>query len=285
MFFRKRKKELTKIVGAVRDSFIIQNYHNSSFHLKPLTQTELVCDRPVVVSLTSYSKRIDDVYLVLESLSLQTVLPNRVILWLAEDEVTFDDLPLTLKNRVEYGLEIKFCKDIKSYKKIIPTLNLGQDFHIITIDDDIIYPHDTIENFIRDHKKHPYAILGNRAHEVIFDKGRVVPYKRWNKEVKNQSDNIFLTGCGAIFYPNNSLDPRVSDEQVFMDICPHADDIWLYAMAKLQDSEIRKCNGRDFSQYIQIPYNQECGLNKFNVDRGENDKQLKAVVDYFELNI
>ncbi|HGE6125644.1 TPA: glycosyl transferase [Vibrio cholerae] len=285
LFRRKRKQEFAKLARSIRDSVVTRQLQQEARELKWLTQPQAIADRDVVISLTSYSKRLNDVYLVLESIAQQTVLPNRVILWVSEEELTKDTLPLTLQKRLEFGLEIRFCRDIRSYKKLVPTLALCPDDIIITLDDDIIYPHDTIENLINEHQKHPQAILGNRAHEMTFNGNQLLPYKKWRKEVEHHGEHILLTGCGAILYPPYSLHDQVKDEALFMTLCPHADDIWFYAMAKLQHSEIRKASGRNFDQFVEIAHHQDIGLNKMNVDQGGNDHQLKAVIDYFQLKI
>ena len=44
-----------------------------------------LCDKEVIVSLTTYDKRYYDVYLTIESIMQGTVKPNRIILWLADE--------------------------------------------------------------------------------------------------------------------------------------------------------------------------------------------------------
>lgn len=282
---KQRKKELAKQTQLMKWSMLTHEYHRASYDLKPLVQKSKLADHPVVVSLTSYGQRIDDVYLVLESIAQQTVKPNRVILWLAEDEIGINELPLTLQQRLEFGLEVRFCPDIRSYKKIIPTLELCPDSIIITLDDDIIYPHDTIENLLREHHQYPQAIIGCRAHEITFANGKMRPYRRWNKEVNRQSQHLFVTSGGGTLFPPHSLFNETNNRELFMQLCPHADDIWLNIMARLQSTEIRKAKGRCFSQFVQVMNNQTGGLNKMNVDNGLNDKQLEAVLNHFKLKI
>ena len=50
----------------------------------------------LIVSLTTYSKRIYQVHLVIETLMEQTLKPNRIVLWLDENEFTHDELPFHL---------------------------------------------------------------------------------------------------------------------------------------------------------------------------------------------
>lgn len=284
MFFRKkRKKELQKIKKIIEHTVARNLCLFEARNLKNLTQEKLIDENEIVVSFTTYSKRIRDVHLVLESIAQQTILPNRVILWLAEDEFNLYDLPFSVASRVTCGLDIRFYKDIKSYKKIIPTLKKFPNSIIITLDDDIIYPLDTIELLLKEHKKYPRAIVGNRAHKVVYKKGKMSPYKKWEKEVKENSGNVFLTGCGAILYPPDTLHADVTNSDIFMSICPYADDIWLYFMAKLKGTEIRKASGRDFNEFVEVSSNNSSGLNKLNVDRGYNDKQIRQIIEHYSL--
>ena len=60
-------------------------------------------DEPLVVSLTTFGQRIFDVHLVVESIMQQTVLPNRIILWLDETEFNESSLPLSLNPSPPYS--------------------------------------------------------------------------------------------------------------------------------------------------------------------------------------
>ena len=55
--------------------------------------TEKSCDNDVVVSLTTFGNRIHNVHLAIESIMQGTVKPNKIVLWLAEDEFKNKNLP------------------------------------------------------------------------------------------------------------------------------------------------------------------------------------------------
>ena len=283
MFYRKRKKDIDRIRILVEREVAKRQYQADARELKNLTQEKRVVDKELVVSLTTYSKRIHDVYLVLETISQQTVLPNRVVLWLAEDE--FDTLPLSITTRTNYGLEIRFCEDTKSYKKIIPSILSFPDSIIITLDDDVLYPMDTIEILVNKHREHPNAVIGNRAHEITYEKGKLQPYKKWRKETGSNGSNIFLTGCGGVLYPPGSLYGEVVKKEIFTDICPYADDVWLFFMAKLNNTRIINSQGRYFRDFVELASNCSGGLNKINVDQGYNDKQIAKVMSHYKINL
>ena len=108
-------------------------------------------DSQIIVSLTTHGKRIYDVHATIESIMQGSVRPNRIILWISEDYRN-TILPLTLQKQQKRGLEIEYCKDIRSYTKLIYALKKYPDASIVTIDDDIIYPHDLLEHLVNAHR-------------------------------------------------------------------------------------------------------------------------------------
>ena len=74
-------------------------------------------DGPVIVSLTTYPGRIDQVWKTISSLLNQTLKPKRVILWLAKEQFPAGKLPESVQRLTTRGLEICYCEDLKSHKK------------------------------------------------------------------------------------------------------------------------------------------------------------------------
>jgi len=163
-----------------------------------------LCDTEVIVTLTSYGRRIFDVYLAIESIMQGSIKPNRLILWL-EDGMKDKILPITLQRQMKRGLEVKYTNDIKSYKKLVPSLKLYPEATLITIDDDVIYNFDLVENLINSHKETPDCIIASRVHRIKNNKknGTLAPYNEWyfgNGTHKADKFN-FATGVGGILYP------------------------------------------------------------------------------------
>lgn len=255
--------------------------------VKGVTSVSL-CDHEVVVSLTTYRERIHEVYLTIESIMQGTVKPNRIILWLAEDEFTEEDLPIVLKKQRERGLEIRYCKDIRSYKKIIPTLRLCPETCIVTIDDDIIYEPDLLEHLIYSYKKYPDCVSACRIRVLLTnDNNMPIPYLEWKggEHVKEPSHRNFLTGVGGNLFPPHLLHKEVMNENTFMTLAPTADDVWLNAMLLLNGVKVVKAfthvpNGDDFimnqSQYVTP-------LWDINKQEDGNDPQIQAVWNRYKL--
>ena len=66
-------------------------------------------NKELIVSLTTHGKRIETVYHTIESIFQQTLKPNRVILWLGNNEWNdVRDLPISLHTQMSRGWEILF---------------------------------------------------------------------------------------------------------------------------------------------------------------------------------
>ena len=115
----------------------------------------------VIVSLTTYCKRIANIPVVLDTIFAQTMPPDIVVLNLAIDEVIPDDV----KDYIEtHSIEVNRVYDTKVYKKLIPTLKRYPNDCIISIDDDWLYPDGMIEDFMHIHSLYPeFPISGNKS--------------------------------------------------------------------------------------------------------------------------
>ncbi len=237
-------------------------------------------DKEIIVSLTSYGKRIHEVALTIESLMEQTILPNRIILWLSNKE---KNIPTALKQLEKRGLEIEFCNDIGSYKKLLPALKKFANAIIITVDDDVYYEYDLLENLIVANKKFPNDILAHRMHRMTLNQEKdVMPYFAWEHCVKDFEPSFlnFAVGVGGVLYPPDSFDESVFDESVFMNICRYGDDIWFKAMSILKNRKTRSVfshspKGEDYYENNLL---NSTGLFSMNTTgKNLNDIQLNAV--------
>lgn len=73
----------------------------------------------VVVSLTSYGRRVSSnvVCYTIVSILRQTMQPDRIILWLEHENWSLGTIPNKLRRLQEKGVEIRFCDNMRSYKK------------------------------------------------------------------------------------------------------------------------------------------------------------------------
>ena len=249
----------------------------------------------VIISLTSYGCRVrNSVVYTVYSLLKQSLRPACVVLWLDQNEYNNDNLPSDLLFLRSYGLEVRFCKDIRSYTKIIPSLSAFPNKHIITADDDLYYTKSFVREFIDTHHQYPNSIITAWAKLPISKgNGQLASYSEW-PELKNVTKDyqysvlkIMPLGVGGVLYPSNIFDDEVLNESVFSSLCPKADDIWLYLMGLrcgaskrlLVDSQISYYQTDTLRQYLT-----KDRLTESNRLGGENDSQLKALMEYYSIS-
>lgn len=247
------------------------------------------CD--IVVSLTSYGRRVADcvVYYTLVSLLRQKEQPSRIIMWLSESEWNNDKLPRKLKKLIDRGVEIRYCKEMRSYKKLIPTLKICPDSNILTVDDDIIYTKDTVSLVWRMYKQIPNTVICLNASMPIIKNGIPSNYASWNSLKKSERGLcIFPIGCGGVLYPKGALHRDVMREDVFTKLCPYADDIWFWFCCLLNETDkiyLRKpYSDLSFDALYQY-FHRGAALTHINRFQHANDKQFKDLFEYYNVSI
>tara|TARA_R110000772_G_scaffold154487_1_gene265516 strand:+ start:20906 stop:21841 length:936 start_codon:yes stop_codon:yes gene_type:complete len=260
--------------------------HLRYLHLLKMQGDNVFESNNIIISLTSYNLRVELVHHTILSLLCQTVRPQKLILWLSETEFSLETLPDSLIELQQFGLEIAFCRDIRSYKKLIPTLKKYPDSTIITFDDDVIYPVDHVEKMVSTAANYPNMVICHLAHSITFspikrtNAGKeIISYNKWPKGVEHSlpCDTLFPVGVGGVLYPAKCLDNDVLNEEKFTTLCPYADDIWFKLMA-LKKGTLTKLvdQPKPFKDYLHLPNTQKLSLWKINIEK--NDKQLAAVL-------
>lgn len=203
----------------------------------------------LIISMTSYPARINGVGRVFFSILNQNVPRDQyhLVLVLAEPEFPnrFADLPKDLQLMVSRGLIelIWHPTNIKSHKKLMPTLAKYPNNDILVIDDDVYRPAGWLQCFIDDHKAHPTDIITGLIH--FYLKGnKFISYpnykigcQEFGKVIPNGRP---ANGHGGTLYPAHTFsDPRFFDEKLFMTLSPTSDESWQFYFNQLEKKPIR----------------------------------------------
>lgn len=235
---------------------------------------------PLVVSLTSYPARFANLHRTLECLLVQSVRPDAVVLWIAPDDMA--QLPWRVRRLQNRGLTILPARDIRSYKKIIPALERFPDAAIVTADDDLHFAPDWLEQLVAAWRENPYALPCHRAHRIRLSAGGSPrTYREWQLEIDAgpAGPTVFPTSGAGVLYPPGSLHPDTLREELFTTLCPMADDIWLYAMARRNGRSFRKVGDR--RPLVTWDLEQDSALSHHNLECGGNDRQFRAVLAHY----
>lgn len=244
--------------------------HKSQFDYHVATKNGVTTQKrnpQLIVSLTSYPKRIPTLHKVINTLLRQTLKPDRVILWLAEEQFPNKEKDLTeellrLKN---FGLEICWCENIMSFKKLIPTLREYPQDIIVTADDDLYYEQDWLETLYNAYLQDPSNIYVQRICRMYFKSNGEVA-KRSAKERlfdlfnKPSYLNSPFGGSGCL-YPPNSLSKEVFNIEKAKELTTSHDDLWFWAMAVLNGTKFCEVSGLN-KQFYHLDETLGTGLSK-----------------------
>lgn len=236
----------------------------------------------VIVSLTTFPKRIGKVWMVVESLLRQSKKPDEIHLWLSKEQITSEaELPKSLKREIKQGLKVHFVEgDIRSHKKYFYILKSNPEDLIVAVDDDLLYKSDTISKLLQYHEKYPDCVIACYARKIETINGELLPYDTWKQyDEEGVNGRMFFGSGGGTLFPPHILYKNVTKLDAILACCPTADDIWLNAMTRLNGKRIIKTD----SSKIILPV-----LNRDNITLSDNenaggdgnDRQIKLVRDY-----
>ncbi|WP_114946215.1 glycosyltransferase family 2 protein [Microvirga calopogonii] len=229
----------------------------------------------LVVSLTSYEARFETLPLTLRALLCQTIKPDRIVLWVSyEDEAK---LPKAVTRLKRYGLDIRVTDDFRSFKKIIPSLKAFPEAFIVTADDDVYYKQNWLADLASASAGRRNLIVCHQARKINIDPyGHLQPYGTWPYITEpEESSAVFPVGRGGILYPPSALAREVLNHDAFLELCPKADDVWLYWMGRNAGSVYRKIGRSEIAW--DWPGTQKVALFRENLQSNLNDSQIDAV--------
>ena len=242
-------------------------------------------ESPVLISLTSFPARIHTLWITINTLLNQTVKPAGILLWLAEDQFPggLEDLPKRLRDLQAYGLTIRFCENIYPHKKYYYTMRENPDKAVITVDDDMFYPENLVEELVALNRRFPDCVCCTWAHRITRRGSEVAPYREWEHCTMTggePSRSLLPVGCGGVLYPPRALCPDVFDIDKINKLCLRADDLWLKSMAALAGTKAVRWEKKT-PIFFSIVDAQSSGLYHENLERDRNDAAMRAIMDVY----
>lgn len=273
------ERAIRKVVNSLERSYCARLGHDV------LNREKKIQADSVIVSMTTFPARIDYVHLAIKSLLNQTVKPGRIILWLAKDQFREVKIPPQLQELCRHGLEIRYCdQDLLAHKKYYYAMQEFSDKLIVTYDDDIIYPEDSLEKLLNMHRQHPNAIICNRGREIAMKNDSVAPYRYW--KVSGQlpagvpSYHVMAsTGAGTLYPPHCMPEETFDIEKIKM-LALTADDLWMKVMSIRGGVPVVKSQTRGKALCVSKG-KQDITLAHQNVDQSLNDRVMQDLLDHY----
>lgn len=279
--YNKRRKHISKIAGK-----IIQYYYPLKYKLlRPSTLSRANSSTHITASLTTFPARIETVHLTIESIIRQSVRPDRIVLWLAKDEFERGQLPAKLRKLKGRGVEIRYCENLRSHKKYYYAFIKFPEDIIITFDDDVFYPEDTIERLLNLHHEYNDCVCCNAAQymrelipdtvlgDIDFD----------NRGFIKPSPYLMAVGIGAVLYPPGCMHNDVFDKSKIRNLAWTTDDIYLKFMSYLNGTKVCRAEYRPNPIGIKIKKNRSLMEVNHGFGMG-NESNTKRLIQEYKLN-
>jgi hypothetical protein len=201
-----------------------------------------------------------------------------VLLWIASGDIKL--LPPEVLALDRNGLKIIECGDLRSYKKLVPALVQFPDSYLVTADDDLYYPADWLESLLADFAD-PNDLVCHRAHRIVCKSSNLQPYAAWQYEyaVPGRDRMLFPTTGAGVLFPPQRLGAEAVDVGLITELCPTADDVWFFWMARMAGLTPKKSEYR--FRLKEWRGTQENGLYTINAAGGMNDVQIGRMVSRF----
>ena len=271
-------RRIEYIYGCILEK-IIEHTKKLDFEMNPIQRNE-----KIIVSMASYCERYSNIVISLKSILVQSVKPDKIIVWLDEDN-SKNKITKEMKELEKFGVEYRYTLDgLKAHKKYYYAMQEFRDACIITVDDDLVYSPNMIKSLIKCHERYPDKICARRVHKITFDKEKNVnKYTEWIYECRSQMEasyELFATGGAGTLYPPGCLNENAFDKEVIKEFCLNADDIWLKFMELMNGKEVVWAKNH-YVMPKEIRNSQEEALNIGNVINGENDTYFKQLLERY----
>ena len=236
----------------------------------------------LIISLTTWYKRVSTVHLVLNTLVNQSKEADMIILCINKEELDAAqiEIPTQVNDLVNKGLvTILWAENLKSYKKLVPALMQFPNDIIVTADDDILYPSNWLELLHDSYLKYPKTIHCHKASYFLFDKNFNFPP---NRNASFDLDkllpfNAYFVGCSGVLYPPHCLYADVTKKEIFMQIASENDDVWFWAMATLKRTRIVKIKNA-ITDNPEVEGTDEHSLFATMNSKGHGENQLEQIM-------
>lgn len=269
--------------------FIIRKFQSAFMKFKAgkkLSANDDRVNKNIIVSLTSFPKRLDTLWLTIVSLKNQTVLPCKIVLYLINEEVSRDALPKSLVRELDNIFEIRFRDGkLRAHGKYHFAMKEFPDSCIVTVDDDMIYSYDMVESLWKTHLEYPNCVITNNTFQILTNNGVAIPYLQWKYIYKSDSvinqPNLIPMGVDGALYPPNVLYKDTLNFELAKSLSYLADDLWLYSMASIANTQIVK-SAFNSLKIMPVDIADNITLTSVNCGDNQNDTQFLQIREYYK---
>ena len=252
--------------------------------------------KPIYFSVTSTFDNQELLYKCLKTCLKQTIMPNKIFIWLSEKPYLLDrgfpNKKLTntllidlIHNHINL-IEIKWVDNEGPFRKLIPILKKkwNEDCFIITIDDDIIYKDTLIQSLIEDYNKYKCVISYRCFLPPMKSLHQFKYIHKWVNGTKHLW-NLPTNGAGSLYKPEffHKTKDLIFNKEIYLKTCDKRDDIWYYIVRIKNGVECYgNCKKRQYD-FQECPSNKKKHEGLYSHFNRYNDNNTKAFINTLNL--
>jgi hypothetical protein len=205
----------------------------------------------IIVSLTTIPTRFKYLYITIESILQQTILPDKIIVHIPQIYNNYsykpDELPQFISDKVIINNNVKdygpATKLLGLYEHEIYN-NMTNDDIIIVVDDDRIYNNDLIKNMLMFHCNHADKVLTVAGWDIeaVTNKKYQINNKKQPRGIEFKKDGYcdILGGCCGFLITKKKCPFNHAEifELTHMDDKYYVDDVWISGFLTLNNTDI-----------------------------------------------
>lgn len=267
---------MNRLLIALLDNLVALKYRATSHQYKLGNEA----DDDLVVCMTSYPERIGGAWISLESLFRQHYRSFRLVLVLAEGQFPGRKVPRSIQRLVSKGLEIIWVeRDGGSFDHLWPAYVRYPSASVISVDDDKFFPPGLVGDLKSASIKRPSTIIGWRGWRMTLADGELRFGDGWERATRaTASSELFMPPGNGSLYPPGSLPAMTGDYNLRETVCPNADDVWYWAMAR-QKGTPSFCMGRPNHRAV---WQQSKSASLAALQPGPTE--FRQVLEHFQIN-
>ena len=266
------------------DAFLRNTSIDNFFKVNDVTQDKIDYvngkKQLVIVSMTTIPKRKQRLMDNLPALLNQTYRYDKLIINiddnLSEEDYKWYDELKQLDSRIEINkAEAKW----RSCNKLLPTLKKYPHDIIITLDDDVYYPKDSVRYLVEEHMKHPQCVIAHEINPILVSEDYVTYLNGYDTKLMQVEWGKYLSNC-ALFPPYTFDGTDLYDYDKMMD-CTNGthDELWFWVQSTLNGVQCVGLNYvRSFAPEMLQQYQEgEYCLSAFNNTESKIDEYMKKI--------
>ncbi|WP_349570853.1 glycosyltransferase family A protein [Azotobacter salinestris] len=192
----------------------------------------------IAVNITTTHDRLDLCSQTVWSLLNQSLLPDRIVVWVSREAYLMDtgvnEEPAWVGelNKIKDIVEFRWTPNTGPYRKLFPALGeAGEEQIIVYADDDVVYKENWLKLLVAKFRTHrEEKIIASRvrlSRRNIF--GRHKTYMLW-PVIKKETEldaGYLITGVGGVILKKRHIKECFLGNQDYLSICPQTDDLWI----------------------------------------------------------